>query len=70
MFYSGFPSIGNSDHVVVSVSIDVPSNPLQDLTFHDIVFDYFHADLDGLHDYLRDVPWKNIFKFGASAAVS
>ena len=28
------------------------------------------ADWDGLHDHLRDVPWEDIFKLGASAAVS
>ena len=49
-----FPPLVNSDHVV-SVSIDVPSNPQQDVAFHDIAFDYFYADWDGLHDYLRDV---------------
>ena len=26
--------------------------------------------MDGLHDYLRDVPWEDIFKLGASAAAS
>ena len=25
------------------------------------------ADWDGLHDHLRDVPWEDIFKLGASA---
>ena len=29
-----FPLLGNSDHVVVSVSIDVPSNSQQDASFH------------------------------------
>ena len=26
--------------------------------------------MDGLHNHLRDVPWEDIFKLGASAAVS
>ena len=52
MFNNGFPSMGNSDHVVVSVS------------------DYFCVDWDGLQDHLRDVPWEDIFKLGASAAAS
>ena len=26
------------------------------------------GDWDGLHDHLRDVPWEDIFKRGASAA--
>ena len=51
-----FPLLGNSDHVVVSVSIDFPSNSQWDNPFHHIAYDYSHADLDGLCDHLRDVP--------------
>ena len=58
----------NSDHVVVSVSIDFPTNSQQDAPFHRIAYDYSRADWDGLHDHLRDVPWEDIFKRGASAA--
>ena len=55
-----FTPLGNSDHVVVSVSID----------FHPIAYDYSRADWDGLHDYLRDVPWEDTFKLSASATAS
>ena len=65
-----FPQFGNSDHVVVSVFIDFPTNSQQDTTFHHIAYDYSHADWDGLCDHLRDVPWEDIFKLGASAAAS
>ena len=65
-----FPPLGNSDHVVVSVSIDFPTNSQQDVRFHRIAYDYSRADWDGLRDHLRDVPWEDIFKFGASAAAS
>ena len=58
-----FPTLVNSDHVVVSVSIK------QDALFHHIAYDYSHADWDGLHAHLRDAPW-NIFKPGASATAS
>ena len=57
-----FPPMGNSDHVVVSVSIDFPSNSQQDAPFHRIAYDYSCADWDGLQDHLRDVPWEDIFK--------
>ena len=63
-----FPSLGNSDHVVVSVSIDVPGNSKRDLLFHCIACDYSCADWDSLHDHLIDVTWEDIFKFSASAA--
>ena len=59
-----FPPLGNSDHVVVSVSTDFPSNSQQDALFHHIAYDYSCAD------YLRDVPCKGIFKVSASVAAS
>ena len=62
-----FPVLGNSDHVVVSVSIDFPTNSQQDAPFHGIAYDYPRADWDGLHDHLRDVPWEDIFKLSASS---
>ena len=51
-----FPPLGNSYHVVVSVSIDFPSYSQQDAPFHCIAYDYSCADWDGLLDHLRDVP--------------
>ena len=32
--------------------------------------DFETSDWDGLNDHLRDVPWEDIFKLGASAAAS
>ena len=51
-----FPPLGNSDHVLVSVSIDFPINSKQDTPFHRMAYDYSRADWDGLRDHLRDVP--------------
>ena len=64
-----FRPLGNSDHVVVSVSIDFPTNSQQDIPFHRIAYDY-SVVWDGLRDHWRDVPWEDIFKLGASAASS
>ena len=63
-----FSPLGNSDYVVVSVSIDFPSNSKRDGPFHCIAYDYSHAGWDDFCDNLRDVPWKDIFKLGGSAA--
>ena len=65
-----FPSLGKSDHVVVSVSIDFQSHSQRDAPFHRIAYDYSRADWGGLHDHLRDIPWEDIFKLSASAAAS
>ena len=65
-----FPPLRNSDHVVVSVSIDFPLNSQRDAPFHRIAYDYSYADWNGLRDHLRDVSWEDIFKLGVSAAAS
>ena len=65
-----FPPLGNSGHVVVSVSIDFPSYSQRDGPFHHKACHYSCADWDGLCDHLRDVPWEDIFKLSASAAAS
>ena len=65
-----FPPLGNSDHVVVSVSIDFSSNSQQDALFHCIAYDYSCADWNSLRDNSRDVPWEDIFKLGAFPAAS
>ena len=63
-----FPSLWNSDHVVVSVSVDFPSYSQWDALFCHTAYDYSRADWDSLPDHLRDVPWEDIFKISASAA--
>ena len=62
-----FVLLGSSDHVLVSVSIHFPSNSKRVALFHHIAHDYSCADWDDLFDYLRDVPWEDVFKLGASA---
>ena len=51
-----FPPMGNSDHVVVSVCIGLPSYSQMDALFHRIAYDYSCADWYGLCDHERDVP--------------
>ena len=65
-----FPPLGNSGHIVVSVSINFTINSKQNALFHFIAYDYSRANWDGLCDHLRDVPWEDIFKLSASAAAS
>ena len=65
-----FLPLGNSDHVVVLISIDFSINSRQDTPFHRVAYDFSCADRDGLHDDLRDFPWEDIIKLSASAAAS
>ena len=64
------PPLRDSDHVFVSVSTDFLLNSKCGTLFHRIVYDYSCADWDGLHDQLRDVSCKDIFKLSASSATS
>ena len=68
MFYNGFPPLGNSGHVIVSVSTDFPTNSQQDVPFHRIAYNYSRADCDDLRDHFRDNSWEDFFKLVASAA--
>ena len=65
-----FPPLANSNHVLVSVSIDFRSDSKWDAPFHRRDYDYSRADWDSSCDHLRDVPWEDIFKLSASAASS
>ena len=60
-----FPQLGNSNHVVVSVSTDFPSNSYGGAPFHCTAYDYSRGDWDGFCYYLSGVPWDDIFKFGS-----
>ena len=63
-----FPPLGNPDHVLVSVSIDFPSNSQWGAMFHRIAYDYCHANWNSFRDHLGDVPWEHILNLSASAA--
>ena len=63
-----FPPLRNSDHVVVSVSTDFPTNSKRDATFYHIANDYSRADWNGLCDHLKDAPWEDIFKLRTHSA--
>ena len=62
--------LGNSDDVVVSVSIDFPSICKRDHPFYFIAYGHSCADWDGLCDNFRDVPREDILKLGASVAAA
>ena len=69
-YATAFLLLRKSDHFVVSVSINFPSNSQRDAPFHRIAYDYSRADWDGLCDHFRDVSWEDIFKLSASPAAS
>ena len=62
--------LGNSDHVVLSISIYFLPNSKWNASFHQIGYGYFWADWEGHCDHLRDVPWEDIFKPGAFGAAN
>ena len=54
------PPLGNSDHVVVLVSIDFPSKSKRDAPFHCIAYDFSRADCDSFCDHMSEVLWEDI----------
>ena len=64
-----FLSLETLTSIISSHSYLVSSHHIA-TSFHHIAYDYPRADWDGLCDHLRDVPWEDIFKLGASAAAS
>ena len=64
VFVLQWPLLGNSDHVVVSASIDFTWNSNDH--FHRPAYDYSRADLDGPLDNSKGFSWEGIFKLGAS----
>ena len=64
-----FPPLGNSDHVVVSLSIDFPSDSQWNAPFHCIAYGCSHADWDGFCDQ-RYSMGGYIIKLRAFAAAS
>ena len=65
-----FPPLGNSGHVVFSVSTDFPPYSQRNTSFHHIAYHYYCADWGSLCDLLKDVPWKDIFQLSVSDAAS
>ena len=55
-----FPPLGNSDHVVLSASMDFSSNSKRDAPFYCKAYDYFCADWDGLQDHLRKISLSSV----------
>ena len=64
-----FRSLGNSDHVVVSISINFQLNSKRDAPFHRTGYDYSHAAWDSLCDHLKNISREDIFKLNACDAV-
>ena len=64
--------MGNSDHVVVSVSIDFRTNSKQDTLFHCIGYDYSHADgtvfVIICEMFHASIPLKSVFLLTACKA--
>ena len=58
-----FSPLEKSDPVV---PLTFRQNKKGDAPFHSMPYGYFHADWDSLRDHIRDVPWEDIFEFGAS----
>ena len=64
-----FAPLGNFDCVVVSIYVDFAATSEKDAPYYHKAFDYRRVDWDDFHDHLRDVPWNDIYIYGASKAI-
>ena len=57
-----FSSLGDSEHVVVSLSMDFSVRSKIDDSSHRKAFDYSSTDWDSFHNPIRDGPRENLLK--------
>ena len=60
------PSLRNSDHAVISVSIYFPFSSKEEAPIYHIAFDYSSADWNDYHDHIKESHWEDIFDLGFS----
>jgi len=54
------PPLGNSDHAVVSITLQLKSCQATDHPIHQTSYNYQLADWDSFHNFLRDASWPEI----------
>ena len=59
---SSSSALGKSDHVVVNIQISLNTKAAQESPFHRTLYSYDRGDWDSFRDFLRDVPWPDVFK--------
>lgn len=62
--------LGNSDHVVISVSVSLNSAPLAESPTHRTSYKYEQGDWNSFRDLLRDAPWSHVFSLPANKCAS
>ena len=53
--------LGNSDHVVISVLVSLNCKAAHEKSYHRTLLSYEQGDWDSFRDFLRDVPWSDVF---------
>ena len=62
---SGSSPLGKSDHAVVDVEINLNISAANDSPYHRTLYSFHRGDWDSFRDFLRDMPWNDIFKLSA-----
>ena len=61
-------TINTAKCAITAYIVHIPPDPSVNKQPLVEIYDYSHADWDGLCDHLRNVPWEDIFKVSTSAA--
>ena len=60
--FSSSSPLGSSDHVLISIKVSLNSACVKDPPIHRTLFSYENCGWDAFRDFLRDVPWDNVFE--------
>ena len=62
--------LGNSDHAVVSLSLNQSCSSAAESPYHRTTYNYQRADWDSFRDFLRDGPWMDLFSLSVNKCAS
>ena len=60
------PPLGTSDHVILQLRLKNSTLISKESPFHRTSYNYKDGDLDSFRDFLRDVPWNDVFLLPAN----
>ena len=62
--------LGNSDHVVLQLSLKSPSASIHQSPYHRTSYTYGCGDWDSFRNFLRDLPWEDVFSLSADSCAT
>ena len=64
------PQLGKSDHIVLRLSLKLPSASAHESPYHRVSYNYERGKWDAFRDFLRDLPWDGVFSLPADSCAT